>query len=72
MSDETLYRVTCKPRGKALGFSAGASAKNGKITWAAPILKYCVGHPAQWLLQYAELKSWQVEKVPMLPSEPEH
>lgn len=70
-SKETLYRVTAKPKGRYQGFCAGAVAKDGKIIQAAPILKYSVGHPSQWLEKYAELKGWHIEKVPMLESGPE-
>lgn len=71
-SEETLYQVTCPRKGKFQGFCAGAWARGGKIIGAAPILKYCVGHPARWLEQYAELKGWEVMKVPMLSSDPDH
>ncbi len=68
----TLYRVTCPAKGKATGFCAGAWVRDGKVVGAAPVLKYCKGHPAKWLEQYAEMKGWKIEKVPMLASDPEH
>lgn len=71
-SDETLYRVTAPAKGKSLGFCAGAVVKDGKVVDAPPILKYCKGHPARWLEQYAELKGWQIMKVPMLKRDPDH
>lgn len=71
-SEETLYRVTAPSRGRFQGFCAGAWARDGKIIDAAPILKYCKGHPAQWLEQYAEMKGWQIMKVPMLKRDPEY
>lgn len=71
-SEETLYRVTAPAKGRYKGFCAGAVEKGGKIAEAAPILKYCVGHPAKWLEQYAELKGWQIIKVPMLARDPDH
>lgn len=70
--DETLYRVTCPARGKGKGWEANAVEHDGKITEAAPLLKYCKGHPAQWLEQYADLKGWKIIKVPMLKRDPEY
>lgn len=69
---DVLYRVTAPANGRFKGFCAGAFVKDGKVYKAAPMLKYCVGHPAKWLEQYAELKRWKLEKVPMLPSDPDH
>ncbi len=71
-TEETLYRVTAPANHRYKGFCAGAIAKDGKITDAAPILKYCVGRPAKWLEQYAQLKNWEIEKVPMMPRDPDH
>lgn len=69
---DTLYRVTADAKGKYKGFCAGAVVRGGKVVKAAPVLKYCVGHPAQWLEQYADLKQWTIVKVPMLPADPDH
>ena len=71
-SDETLYQVTAPAKGKFQGFVAGAVVREGVIIYAPPILKYCKGHPAKWLEQYAELKGWKIVKVPMLKRDPDY
>lgn len=66
MPEELLYRVTSKY------FVAGAVVKDGVVVKAAPILKLAPGVTAEWLEQYAEMKKWVIEKIPLMNSDPEH
>lgn len=58
---ETLARV------EAPHFVAGFVVAEGRCIKAAPIIRYFVGKPSDWIRDYCRQKKWKAITVPALP-----
>ena len=57
MPPETLWQIT------APHFCAGLVVVDGRVTVAAPILKWSIGRDWPWVRDYCKRKGWHGKKV---------